>query len=49
MAARAIPLDVSAAPVLEGREAEARDVPRQDPFGLDPELRQRVLPGAAGI
>ena len=46
MAARAIPLDVGAAPVPEGRETEARDLPRQDPFGLDPELRQRVLPAA---
>src|SRR2546426_2014692 len=44
MAARAIPLDVGAAPVPEGRETEARALPRQDPFGLDPELRQRVLP-----
>src|SRR2546427_5184004 len=46
MAARAIPLDVGAARVREGGETEAGDLPRQDPFGLDPELRQRVLPAA---
>src|SRR5437773_10315122 len=46
MAARAIPVDVGAAPVPEGRETEARDFRRQDPFGLDPGLRQRVLPAA---
>ena len=42
LAAPAIRLDVGL-PAVE-REAEVQDVPREDPFGLDPELRQRVLP-----
>src|SRR5438128_1243798 len=35
-----------AAPAIEPVEAETHDAPRQDPFGLDPELRRRVLPAA---
>src|SRR5437867_11219600 len=41
MAAPAIALDV-----IEPGEAETPDAPREDPFGLDPELRRRVLPAA---
>jgi len=42
MAAPAIPLEVGPPPAPE--RTETRDVPPADPFGLDPELRQRVLP-----
>ena len=45
MAAPAIALDVGAPPI-EAADAEAHDAPREDPFGLDPELRRRVLPAA---
>src|SRR5713226_10464273 len=42
MAAPAIPLEVGPPPAPE--RTETHDVPPADPFGLDPELRQRVLP-----
>ena len=42
MAAPAISLEVGPPPARE--RAETHDVPPADPFGLDPELRQRVLP-----
>jgi len=45
MAAPAIALEVGA-PTTESGEAETRDAPREDPFGLDPGLRRRVLPAA---
>src|SRR5207245_9385061 len=45
MAAPAIALEVGV-PTTESGEAETRDAPREDPFGLDPELRRRVLPAA---
>src|SRR5216117_753669 len=45
MAAPAIALDVGAPPI-EAADAEAHDAPREDPFGLDPVLRRRVLPAA---
>src|SRR5438309_12056983 len=45
MAAPAIELEVGA-PTIEPVEAETRDAPREDPFGLDPGLRRRVLPAA---
>src|SRR5437667_427818 len=44
-AAPAIALEVGA-PTTESGEAETRDAPREDPFGLDPGLRRRVLPAA---
>src|SRR5438552_17868349 len=44
-AAPAIAVEVGA-PTTESGEAEAHDAPREDPFGLDPELRRRVLPAA---
>ena len=46
MAAPAIPLDVGQPAAPEPRETERRDTAPEDPFGLDPKLRQRVLPAA---
>jgi 1-acyl-sn-glycerol-3-phosphate acyltransferase len=43
MAAPAITIEVGA-PTIELGQAETQDAPREDPFGLDPALRQRVVP-----
>ena len=45
LAAPAIPLELGA-PTTRAGEAATDDAPREDPFGLDPELRRRVLPAA---
>ena len=46
MAAPAIPLEVGPLPAPDAEEADAGSARPDDPFGLDPELRRRVLPAA---